>query len=83
MIEKARQNTLTSINSELIRLYWSVGEYLSYESARSSWGDSFIDTLADQIQENYPEIKGFNRRGLYRMKQFFKHTRITQLCHHW
>jgi len=72
MIEKARQNTLTSINSELIRLYWSVGEYLSKESARSSWGDSFIDTIADQIQENHPEIKGFTRRGLYRMKQFFE-----------
>ena len=72
MIEKARQNTLTNINSELIRLYWSVGEYLSKESARSSWGDSFIDTIADQIQENHPEIKGFTRRGLYRMKQFFE-----------
>ena len=28
--------------------------------------------MADQIQENYPAIKGFNRRGLYRMKQFFE-----------
>jgi len=72
MIDKARQNTLSSINTELIKLYWNVGEYLSNESARSAWGDSFIDTLADQIQENYPEIKGFNRRGLYRMRQFFE-----------
>ena len=71
MIEKARQNTLAGVNTELIKLYWNVGEYLSVESARTSWGDSFIDSLADQIQENYPEIRGFNRRGLYRMKQFF------------
>ena len=72
MIEKARQNTLSAVNSELISLYWNVGKYLSDESARSSWGDSFIDSLADQIQENYPEIKGFNRHGLYRMKQFYE-----------
>jgi len=78
MIEKAKQNTLTSINTELIKLYWNVGEYLSIESARTSWGDSFIDSLADQIQENYPEIKGFNRRGLYRMKQFFETYRNNE-----
>ena len=72
MIEKAKQNTLSAVNSELISLYWNVGKYLSNESARSSWGDSFIDSLSDKILENYPEIKGFNRRGLYRMKQFYE-----------
>jgi predicted nuclease of restriction endonuclease-like (RecB) superfamily len=72
MIEKARENTLASVNTELIKLYWNVGEYLSNEKARSSWGDSFIDSLADNIRENYPEIKGFNRRGLYRMLQFYE-----------
>jgi len=72
MIVKAKENTLISINTELIKLYWNVGEYLYNECTRSSWGDAFIDTLADQIKENYPEIKGFNRRGLYRMRQFFE-----------
>jgi predicted nuclease of restriction endonuclease-like (RecB) superfamily len=72
MIEKARENTLASVNTELIKLYWNVGEYLSNEKARSSWGDSFIDSLADNIREKYPEIKGFNRRGLYRMLQFYE-----------
>jgi predicted nuclease of restriction endonuclease-like (RecB) superfamily len=72
MIEKARENTLASVNTELIKLYWNVGEYLSNEKTRSSWGDSFIDSLADNIRENYPEIKGFNRRGLYRMLQFYE-----------
>ncbi|MDR2542273.1 MAG: DUF1016 N-terminal domain-containing protein, partial [Treponema sp.] len=31
-----------------------------------------MDSLADNIQQNYPEIKGFNRRGLYRMRQFYE-----------
>jgi hypothetical protein len=30
MIEKARENTLASVNTELIKLYWNVGEYLSF-----------------------------------------------------
>ena len=28
--------------------------------------------LADFFEENYPDLKGFNRRGLYRMKQFYE-----------
>jgi len=72
MIEQAQQNALQSVNAELIRLYWNVGEYLSGESAKSSWGDAFIDATADYIKENCPGIKGFTRRGLYRMRQFYE-----------
>ena len=72
LIEEARQNALQSINAELIKLYWNVGEYLSNESANASWGDSFIDETAKYIQKNCPEIRGFNRRGLYRMKKFYE-----------
>ena len=72
MIEQARQNALHSVNAELIKLYWNVGEYLSVESAKSEWGDAFINATAEYIKENCPGIKGFNRRGLYRMRQFYE-----------
>jgi len=72
LIEEAKQNALKSVNAELIKLYWNVGEYISAECAKSSWGDSFIDETAKYIKENCPEIKGFDRRGLYRMKRFYE-----------
>jgi len=72
LIDEARQNALKSVNAELIKLYWNVGEYLSTENGKTSWGESFIDETARYIKENCPEIKGFNRRGLYRMKQFYE-----------
>ncbi len=72
MIKQAHQNALQSVNTELIKLYWNVGEYLSNECSKSIWGDSFIDSTAKYIKENYPEIKGFTRRGLYRMRQFYE-----------
>lgn len=31
-----------------------------------------MQKLADFFAMNYPELKGFNRRGLYRMKQFYE-----------
>jgi Uncharacterized conserved protein len=72
LIEEAKQNALKSVNTELIKLYWNIGEYLSTESAKSSWGDSFIDETAKYIKENCPDLKGFDRRGLYRMKRFYE-----------
>ena len=37
-----------------------------------NYGDGYIDSLAEYIQRQFPGIKGFNRRGLYRMKQFYE-----------
>ena len=31
-----------------------------------------MQKLADFFAENFPDLKGFNRRGLYRMKQFYE-----------
>jgi predicted nuclease of restriction endonuclease-like (RecB) superfamily len=72
LIEEAKQNALKSVNAELIKLYWNVGEYLSKENGKTKWGDSFIDETAKYIRKNCPEIKGFDRRGLYRMKRFYE-----------
>lgn len=52
-------------------MYWLVGEYLSKESGNASLGDAYIDTISAEINRTFPGIKGFNRRGLYRMKQFY------------
>lgn len=68
IISQSRQNALKKVNEELINMYWRVGEYLSTESANASFGDAYIDSVAEEIQDAFPGIKGFNRRGLYRMK---------------
>jgi len=72
MIHEARFNAIKSVNSELVKLYWNVGEYISKKLESAEWGDAVVDGLADFIQTNYPEFKGFTRRGLYRMRQFYQ-----------
>ena len=72
IIDQARNRALKAVNAELIRMYWDVGEYLSGLCAASGFGDKVIDEVAAYIAENNPGIKGFNRRGLYRMKQFYE-----------
>ncbi|SNS77757.1 Protein of unknown function [Anaerovirgula multivorans] len=72
LIDNARNNAIKKANEELIMLYWNVGQYISQKVAAAEWGDSIVDELADFIKSNYPKIKGFNRRRLYRMKQFYE-----------
>ncbi len=72
IIDESRQNALRKVNEELINMYWKVGEFLSKESEQAAFGDAYIDGIAREIQEAFPGIKGFNRRGLYRMKKFYE-----------
>ena len=72
IINESRENALRKVNEELIRMYWKVGEYLSNESKKASFGDAYVNSLVSEIKETFPGIKGFNRRGLYRMKQFYE-----------
>lgn len=72
IIKDSKENAYRKVNEELILMYQHVGEYLSNVSKNSSYGDGFIDELAEYIQKMFPGIKGFNRRGLYRMKQFYE-----------
>jgi len=72
IIENARNNAFSKVNEELIHMYQSVGKFLSEWSKEASYGDGYIDSLSSYIHEHFPGIKGFNRRGLYRMKQFYE-----------
>ena len=65
IIEASREAAFRKVNEELIQMYWRIGEYLSNAMKDSNYGDGYIQSLADYFAENYPELKGFNRRGLY------------------
>ena len=52
-------------------MYWEVGEYLSAKVREAGWGSKVISSIADELKDKYPGLKGFNRPGLYRMMQFY------------
>ena len=79
LIQQSRNNAMKAVNTELINLYWNVGAYVNQKLSIAEWGDKTVDELADFIQKHNPELKGFNRRGLYRMAQFYETYINTQI----
>lgn len=72
LIEQARLRAFYKVNEELVLLYYSVGEIVSERVIRGEWGDKTVEELSNYILNKYPELRGFNRRGLYRMKLFYE-----------
>lgn len=71
-VQKAKNDALKLVNKALINLYWQVGEYISLKMQKAEWGEGVVTELADFLAQKHPDLKGFNARGLWRMKQFFE-----------
>ena len=72
LIQNARRKALQAVNTELVALYWQVGEYISRKIASAEWGDGVVEELARYLARTQPGLKGFTRRNLFRMRQFYE-----------
>lgn len=72
LIEAARTGAVAAVNTALIDLYWSIGEYISRKIAADGWGQGTVAALAEYIQRREPNARGFSAQNLWRMRQFFE-----------
>lgn len=72
MIERRKHNAYRKVNEELILLYLEVGKFLYELIENSNYGDKVIIKVAEFMKNNHPEIRGFTKRNLHRMVQFYK-----------
>ena len=72
LIENRKNNAYKKINEELILLYLDVGKYLYELQQDSNYGDKITTKAASFMKNNYPNIKGFTKRNIERMIQFYK-----------
>jgi predicted nuclease of restriction endonuclease-like (RecB) superfamily len=72
LIATARGRAFQAVNTELIELYWRVGQFISRKLESAAWGEGVVDELARYIVHQQADIKGFTRRNLFRMRQFYE-----------
>ena len=71
LIEQAPQRAYQAVNSELVGLYWRIGEYISAKLAAAVWGEGVVDSLAQHLARTMPGQRGFTRQDLFRFRQLF------------
>lgn len=83
LIREARQRAVQAVNTQLIDLYWQVGAYISRKLERAEWGDSVVSQLAAHLALTQPGLRGFTKRNLFRMRQFYEayrgHEKVSAL----
>ena len=72
LIEQSRSKAIRAVNTELINLYWLIGENISNKLNSAEWGDSVVTELANYIKKIEPNLKGFSDKNIWRMKQFYE-----------
>ncbi|MBV4477749.1 PDDEXK nuclease domain-containing protein [Pseudomonas botevensis] len=72
LIHGAKQKAMQAVNTQLIELYWQVGGYISRKIEMAEWGDSVVSQLAEHLAITQPGLRGFTRRNLFRMRQFYE-----------
>lgn len=60
-----------SVNEEMIRLYWSIGEDIINRKAEAVWGKNFYKRMSHDLSHIFPGMKGFSVRNLQYMAQMY------------
>ena len=69
-IRDARIRAGLAVNSELVLLYWRIGQDILTRQQEQGWGARIIDRLATDLKVSFPEMKGFSPRNLKYMRAF-------------
>lgn len=69
-IRQAQYQAMKAVNTEIINLYWEIGRSIAEKQA-DGWGNSIVEQLSNDIQSEFPGIKGFGSRNIWYMVQFY------------
>lgn len=59
------------VNSEQLLFNWQLGRDLVVRKAEEKWGTGIVNQVSLDLQDEFPEAKGFSARNLWFMKQWY------------
>lgn len=71
--EKIRQARLTAsytVNTQLLKLYWTIGNTILQQKKEEGWGTKVISRLAADLKSEFPDMKGLSERNIVYMQTF-------------
>ena len=55
-IRQSQIKAAVKVNTELLKLYWSIGGDIVRLKAEAKWGDGIIEQLSQDLKTNFPDM---------------------------
>jgi len=68
-VAAARWRTQRTVNTELLTLYWQLGDAVLQRQHAEGWGTRVIDRLATDLRAAFPDMRGLSRSNIKYMRQ--------------
>ena len=72
IIDIHRKRAFQEINNNSLMIAWKVGAYVSAKIKSAEWGSNVVAQLSEYLRTKDPSLKGYSRRTLYKMVQFYE-----------
>ena len=69
-IRQARFKAALTANSQLLAIYWEIGNTILEQQKIEGWGAKIIDNLSLDLKLEFPDFKGLSVRNLKYMRSF-------------
>jgi predicted nuclease of restriction endonuclease-like (RecB) superfamily len=70
-IRAAQYEALKAVNKEMILLYLDIGKKIVENQKKYGWGKAIVETLAKDLQAEFPGVAGYSADNLWRMRKFY------------
>ena len=70
-IRNSQYEAMKAVNKTLISLYWGIGQEIYNQQQEKGWGKSIVEVLSKEIKKDFPNVKGFSARNLWRMRNLY------------
>lgn len=71
-ILESQQRAVQDLNTNVLSLYYSIGEFISRNTRQQQWGSNAIKTISEQLQKELPGLRGYSESSLKNMRQFYE-----------
>ena len=69
--QQSQIKAVVRVNQALLEFYWSLGHDIVLLKAESQWGSGVLQQLSIDLQQMFPEQKGFSYRNIRYIKQWY------------
>ena len=69
-VRAAQHQAHRAVNTEMLTLYWQIGEAIRTRQQADGWGTKVVNRLAADLRAEIPDMTGFSPSNMYAMRSF-------------